>query len=372
MLLKFSVKNFKNFDEWFEFDFAKTKNYSYNTECIRNNVINNSLIYGENSSGKSNLGFAIFDIISNITDREIRKESYENYLNANKLNELAEFKYEFKFNDINVKYSYGKKSLEDIIYEKLIIADEVIFEYDKNNLSANTNSINLEGAENLVTDFSKIKISIARYIKNNTVLAENSINSTLGCFFDFVSSMLHFRNLDDRFYQGYSTGSSSIFDDMIENNKVDEFSDFLQEAGIDCNLDVRSIGKEKKLVLKFGNNVIDFWKNSSTGTHSLTVFYYWLQQIKNRTPSLVFIDEFDAFYHQNMSEFVSKKISGADFQTILTTHNTSLLNNEQSRADCCFILKNNHVDSMAFLTDKELRLSHNIEKMYRAGSFDNG
>ena len=69
MLVKFSVSNFKSFRENFEIDFTKVYNYDFNTECIKNNCINNAIVYGRNGVGKSNLGFAIFDIIEHLTDK---------------------------------------------------------------------------------------------------------------------------------------------------------------------------------------------------------------------------------------------------------------------------------------------------------------
>ena len=48
-----------------------------------------------------------------------------------------------------------------------------------------------------------------------------------------------------------------------------------------------------------------------------------------------------------------------------------LLNNDFLRPDCAFNLKNNKIDALSELTDRgELRQGHNIEKMYRAGSFN--
>ena len=46
MLVKFSVSNFKSFRENFEIDFTKVYNYDFNTECIKNNCINNAMVYG--------------------------------------------------------------------------------------------------------------------------------------------------------------------------------------------------------------------------------------------------------------------------------------------------------------------------------------
>ncbi len=59
----------------------------------------------------------------------------------------------------------------------------------------------------------------------------------------------------------------------------------------------------------------------------------------------------------------------ADSQVILTTHNTSLMSNDLLRPDCYFLMYKDKINPLSELTDKELRLAHNIEKMYRAGAF---
>ena len=80
----------------------------------------------------------------------------------------------------------------------------------------------------------------------------------------------------------------------------------------------------------------------------------------------MFIDEFDAFYHFELSESVEKrlrKIKGV--QIFTTTHNTDLMSNDLLRPDCYFILKVNKIKAISELTEKELRLAHNLQKMYR-------
>jgi DNA replication protein DnaC len=69
MLTKFSVSNFKGFNQDFVFDFSDTNGYEFNKSCVKNGIVNNALIYGHNGVGKSNLGFAIFDIIGHLTDK---------------------------------------------------------------------------------------------------------------------------------------------------------------------------------------------------------------------------------------------------------------------------------------------------------------
>lgn len=83
------------------------------------------------------------------------------------------------------------------------------------------------------------------------------------------------------------------------------------------------------------------------------------------------MDEFDAYYHYELSqEVVNEIIDKTAAQVIFTSHNTNLMNNNVFRPDCLFILQNNGIRAMCDLTEKELRKAHNLQKMYKAGAFD--
>ena len=86
--------------------------------------------------------------------------------------------------------------------------------------------------------------------------------------------------------------------------------------------------------------------------------------------SLLFIDEFDAFFHYESAESIVKKLNAArNFQSILTTHNTYLMQNSLTRPDCCYIMTKNKITNLCDATDKEIRGAHNLEKMYINGVF---
>ena len=72
MLLKFQVKNFKQFEN-LELDFQNVRDYIINKDCLtkNSNVLKTLLVYGPNASGKSNLGLAIFDIVQHLFDHNI-------------------------------------------------------------------------------------------------------------------------------------------------------------------------------------------------------------------------------------------------------------------------------------------------------------
>lgn len=86
---------------------------------------------------------------------------------------------------------------------------------------------------------------------------------------------------------------------------------------------------------------------------------------------MMFIDEFDAFYHYELSESIVAMLEKMPrTQIILTSHNTNLLSNRIMRPDCYFILTKNKLTSFANSTRRELREGHNLEKLYMSGEFN--
>jgi AAA15 family ATPase/GTPase len=367
MLTKFEVKNFKNFKDNFVFDFTGVSNYEFNTECIRNGAINKAMIYGPNGCGKSNLGFALFDITSHLSDRQKGKEFYIDYLNAESEAEFAEFKYTFKFGKNILEYFYCKNSLEDLINEELKINDKKVIAYDRRSKEKNI-TVNLEGTETLNKLLNGNKISAVKYVKSNSVLKENEINRTYEEFYNFVDNMLLFRCLDNRAFIGFENTSNSIHADIIKRGKLKDFEAFLNKAGIKCKLKKVILNGQDNIAFDFGKKLLDFYINSSTGTRSLTLFYYWMLRLDS--VSFVFIDEFDAFYHHELARSVVEEVKKHNCQSVLTTHNTSIMTNDLLRPDCYFLMDNIKIKAIADCTEKELRLAHNLEKMYKAGAFN--
>jgi AAA15 family ATPase/GTPase len=364
------VRTFKGFRDWIDIDLSDIKNYEFNPDCIRNGVVNKAIIYGYNGVGKSNLGLAMFDIVSNLTDKERGVQKYQNYINADNGQDVAEFLYVFKFDNDYVEYQYGKKDIETIVYEKLSINNMDIVSYDKRDES--DVKIAFDGAENLNYNIKQLKISLLKYIKANTNLIETKESSLFDRLFAFVDNMLLFWQSDDRGYIGYKNGSSKLIKDIVEHDNFDNFKKFLESAGLESNIYYEKNNIDTYSILyKFGKRDVDFWQASSTGTHSLVLFYYWLQHLKSEgpRPCFLFIDEFDAFYHQELSKFVVNELKQNSCQVVLTTHNTGIMTNDILRPDCYYLMYKDRIKSIASLTEKELRFGNNIEKMYRAGSF---
>lgn len=369
MLRKFRVSNFKGFGENFEFDFTKVNGYEFNKECVRNGIVNAALVYGHNGVGKSNLGLAIMDIVAHLTDKNIDDSSYSPYLNASSAGKTASFYYEFNIDNHIVTYQYDKSDLRTAVNEQLFIDSKLLAGLNRTiDESAN---ISFLGAETLKRELTNKRLSLIKYIKFNSQLADNVENNVFLKFYSFVENMLFFRSLDKNQYLGFETGNRSIQDDIIEKGNLRDFERFLNQAGIDCKLEISKDLDKVELAFDFNGKLIPFVDVASTGTLSLGVFYYWFQRLReDNQVSFVFIDEFDAFYHHSLSAIIVEELKKTGVQFVLTTHNTSIITNDLLRPDCYFLMDKHEIRSLSNRTSKELREAHNIEKMYKAGSFN--
>ncbi len=367
MLKKFSVENFKGFRDKITFDIGSPSNYNFNSEIIQNGCVTKGIIYGINSSGKSNLGLAIFDIITHLTEKQKLLSSYDFYLNMSGRKSFAEFEYTFTFDDHEVVYRYSKIDVSILKNESLSIDGKEVIFFD---FLTRDGFTLLEGSETLnVSIKSDSPISRVKYVNNNSILADNVQNRVFKKFIDFVEHMLLFYSLDSRGYEGFMNGNEGIAEGIVNSGKVQDFQAFLKENDIDYELYGCEIDGKKAIYSHFENKDADFFKIASTGTRSLALFYYWY--IRMEKASFVFIDEFDAFYHFELSESVQrylKQISGV--QIFTTTHNTDLMSNDLLRPDGYFLLADNSVKAISELTQKELRQAHNLQKMYKAGAFN--
>ncbi len=363
MLKRFEVEGFKNFEKKIIIDFSDVHDYKFNTECVTNGLLSKIIVYGRNSVGKTNLGLAIFDVVSHLTDRNVTPELYDYYLNADTW-DSAKFRYVFEFENDIVDYKYIKDKKRNLVYEEISINNVLLFNYNYGTKKGEYTGIKALNPS-LILDFENLD-SVLRYIINNTKLEDAH---PLKKVMKYVSSMLWFRNLDENRYIGYKTNTKDYLDFIFENDTLDEFQDFLYNAGINDKLSVKvDIDGVKRLYLNNGVPM-PFLKIASSGTKALYTFFYWYKTAKD--VSFMFIDEFDAYYHYELSESIVKLLEKmTNTQVILTSHNTNLLSNRIMRPDCYFILTKDKLTSLVNATDRELREGHNLEKLYMSGEFN--
>ncbi|WP_172380939.1 AAA family ATPase [Vibrio sp. Vb339] len=369
MLTKLAVKNFRNFNDWFEIDLKTDKAFEFNTHAVVNNTIKHSMIYGKNGQGKSNVGLALLDITCHLTDATVMTSLRANYRNALTSSPIAEFVYEFSIDGVNVVYKYGKEACDEAIYETLLIDGRSVIEIDRR--ISNIAKYDFDGNDSLKNDFTERKISAVKYVSSNALLDKSKINDTFFKFMEFVDGMIFFRTLNrTKDYHGQPVDSKRISQTIIEQDKLDDFEKFLNDSGVECKLKKSGASGEEIIEFMFEGRNIEFSLVASTGTMSLGIFYFWYLKLLSGKISFAYIDEFDAYYHFSLSKRIVDLVSHLDCQSIITTHNISLMSNNVLRPDCYFELRKEKLKPLHKLGIREIRKGHNLEKMYRSGAFD--
>lgn len=361
MLTYFKVQGFKKFEHEIVMRFDDVRDYQFSKECIKDNTIKNAVIYGRNASGKTSLGLAILDIIHHMNDN-VNVVRSDNYLSWN--NGVAEFEYRFKFNEDIVKYTYSKVDITKLTKEEIMINDKLWLRYEYDSATGEFDGFK-DIAPTLNYEYEG-EGSILRYILNNISIDKDS---TIYKFRQFISNMLWARTLDKTQFIAKKNVNDDYYSFIFEPGMKEEFQEFLVKAGIKEKLAV-GINEEKKKVLCFqkDNIPLSFFSVASSGTRALYTFFYWYKT--SNDSSFIYLDEFDAYYHFELSEVITEMIKKMkDTQVVITTHNTNLLTNSIMRPDCYFVLSDKLV-SACNATKRELREGHNLEKLYVAGEFN--
>ncbi|MCI8790500.1 MAG: ATP-binding protein [Lachnospiraceae bacterium] len=379
MLKKFTLKNYKNFKDEISIDFEDTAGYQFSTDCITDETISKMLIYGRNATGKTNLGKAFVDICTAIFGGRPYVDTGV-FLNADSIDQMAIFSYEFRFEDNELVYRYARFSNQELKDEELRINGKVIFccdfennKFDFKNLeyiNAETASIDryLQSIDMGDLGLQEPKLPFLRWLISNVALSNDSVLIKLA---NYVRRMLMItagnailrmpRRTNDSFYE------------LLEgSNRLKDLEDFLNEMGIECKLVLQKLPDGQR-ELYFGHEkLVPFYETASSGTLALVDLYRRLIP-KSWAPSFIYLDEFDAFYHYEMAEKVVNffKRRYPKCQIIMTSHNTNLMTNRLMRPDCLFILsKAGTLTALCNATERELREGHNLEKMYISGEFD--
>ena len=380
MLRQFEVSNYKNFKDKVKIDFGKVGGYQFNSECVANGKISKMLIYGRNATGKTNLGKALLDISNNMARIHIFQNQAGAYLNADSNEKMASFKYVFEFDDHEIVYAYHKISEYQLFDEELSVDGNRIFYFNFETKENDFEGLEELEAETVITDrFLQAMNSpkgnddevqtlpFLRWIINNTALKENSILLKLD---DYINRMAMITVGGGGMYMPRRV-YDTFFDALDENNNLKDFEDFLNVMGIECSLVMKNLPDGQKELYFQHEKLVPFMETASSGTLSLLNLYRRLFMGKNA--SLLYMDEFDAFYHYEMSENVIRflKVKYPECQIIMTTHNTNLMTNRLMRPDSLFILSRKGVlTALCDATERELREGHNLEKMYISGEFD--
>lgn len=367
MIKKFSVENFRSFKDRITIDFSTCRDYDFNKGLIKNGLINKALIYGPNSSGKSNLGFALMDITAHLTDN-VANQPYLHYrfpinLESGK-NEIS-FEYVFCFNGKDVVYKYSKDQTLSLLKEEIVVQNKTVFFYDYVN---STYSNEIEELKTINLDNRSERISALKFIRNNAF--SFSDDNPIKLIVDFANQMLWFRSLRINEFIGSNLLPEDISLFIIKNNYVDDFNEFLNKYGVNDKVLPLQTNNGPILASLKGKQFAPFFEICSTGTSSLALLYYWKKK-RFSDVQFLFIDEFDAFYHTKISKAILDEVNKlSSIQSVLTTHNAYLADNSIMRPDCYFILKDGEIKNFSNRTIKTIREGNNISKMMLADEFE--
>lgn len=381
MLKKFTLKNYKNFKEEISIDFENTAGYQFSTDCITDGIISKMLIYGRNATGKTNLGRALTDIFTTISGVRLYDDAGA-FLNADSTDEAATFSYEFRFGDHEAVYRYARFSDRKLKDEELLIDGKTIFSCDFeehkfdfkdlgyiNAETANTDrylqSVDMGGREEL----HESTLPFLRWLVNNAALDKDSAPIKVA---DYARSMFMITARNPMV--GIPGGADdSFFLWLAGPDRLQDLEDFLNEMGIECRLVLKKLPDGGIKLYFVHESLVPFYETASSGTLALFDLYRKLVPGISWSPSFMYLDEFDAFYHYEMADKVINffKRRYPKCQIIMTSHNTNLMTNRLMRPDCLFILSRaGTLTALCNATERELREGHNLEKMYISGEFD--
>lgn len=366
MLAEFNVRNFRNFTEWLVFSLETPDVYTFNREAVCNGIIKDAVIVGSNACGKTNLGIAVMDITTHLTDTGKRYPPSLLCISLAGQDSNMSFMYKFKFGRDVLEYSYEKTETGSLIQEYVKINGKRVLATSNGHVF-----VCLPVAEPLDLGRWDSQVSFARYVYINAMLdTENADCQVFLKFIAFVNKMSYFSSTEGISGLDFNSGSSRIFDTICgSDNGIKGLEEFLEEAGIRTALAEKDIPGGKTVYCKIGNKEVPFGEMLSSGMKALVLLYFWYAQRKGF--SFVFIDGFDAFYHTFLSRDVIRKLAvEKNIQIVFTSHNTSIISNRLLRPDCYFILKDNIIHPLCNLTRRELKEGHNLQKMYKAGEFE--
>lgn len=380
MLKKFALKNYRNFKDEICIDFSDVGGYQFSKECITDGMVGKMLIYGRNATGKTNFGFGLMDITETLFGYGRSRKSL--FLNADSDELYAAFSYTFVFDGKDVVYEYTRREDYRLYDEKLLVNGKSVFCINVSNNTRNyvdseylniddialDNYIDTIGGLDNIDENADKDLSFLRWIINNTAQKSDSILLRLS---DYVRRMKMITVSGLNLYYPLRLWSN-FYKSLEDEAELQRFERFLNAMGIKCKLVLKKLPDGTYELYTKHKKLIPFYITASSGTLSLVSLYQSIVNI-SRKPSLLYLDEFDAFYHYELSEKVIEflKLEFPECQIIFTSHNTNLMSNRIMRPDCLFILSSfGSLTSLNNATLRELREGHNLEKMYISGEFD--
>jgi len=406
MLLMFKVKNYTSFKNESILDMRATTYVQHPTHVIpiddKLGLLKTTAIYGANASGKSNLISAMFFfeqyILSHFLDIK-ENEDFDSLNNHTKVrlepfklseknSDASEFDIIFVRNGKQIQYGFECTS-KTVLNEWLFIDDKKVFERDGTELSFGSRYQKALGAYRKLPA-ERLYIAVLEYFLESEIK-----DAILG---DFISFFIEEYNVFTEVHFESSAkglvGSIGISKKLVESKsfrqKVEHYLRCV-DVGIK-RLDVKTetvvneqTGKKtKEKVVRTVHDVFDENGNmigeklfdlhqESTGTLRFLSYIQNIIELINKGGVFI-VDEMSARLHPLFTKLIVDIFCSSQnrkAQLIFTTHDISLLSNNQFRRDeLVFIDKNERGESSLYaLSDLKVREDASFSKDYLQGKY---
>lgn len=406
MLLMFKVKNYASFKDESILDMRATAYVQHPNHVIRIDdklsLLKTTALYGANASGKSNLISAMFFFEQYIFSQFINKKEDEDFepneigvkmklepfcLTEN-VSDASEFDIIFLHNDKQIQYGFECSSKE-VLNEWLYINDKKVFERTDMELSFGNNYQKILGAYKKLPS-ERLYIAVLEYF-----LDEDAKKTVLGDFISFFDK--EYNVFTEILFESTVKGlagmvglSKKLVSNTSYRKKVEHYLRLI-DVGIK-RLDVQEetifdehTGKKKKEKVIHtvhdiydkngkitGEKLFDLRQESSGTLRFLAYIQNIIDMISKG--GVFIVDEMSARLHPLLTKlivdiFCSEQNKKA--QLIFTTHDISLLNNNQFRRDeVVFVEKNERGESGLYaLSDLKVREDATFNKDYLQGKY---
>lgn len=367
MLKRFAVRNYRGFREKLVWDLSQAGNYQFNTHAIKDGIIKNGVIYGTNGSGKSNLGMAVVDIVQHLSNRGHYPDYYDNYLYGGASGDtLVVFHYTFQLGKEVLDYKYTKDKSGNLQVEELLVNNKRVLFKDVHEIFFTSEFTITDEAKRMVHE-SQNNLSLINYIRSNVPLEEGHYIMRL---VNFVDGMEYYNTLRMQYGMSSDFTMKEVEKLIIKYDFVSGYQNFLLDVSGQRVKFVPPKEGDEDLYCLINNQPVLWKKIASQGTKALTMLYLRFRTMPITGMRLMILDEFDAFYHHDLSYNVCQPMFGLDnIQVFMTTHHTSIMTNDLLRPDCYFVIDGKEIKPINKMTKQELRQAHNLEKMYRGNAF---
>lgn len=400
MLLSLKVENFLSFKDAVTLDLnaSSIKELEENVAISSYNttrVLKSAVIYGANSSGKSNLLNALifikrFIMNSSRTTQLDEIVGVESFL-LNSRTESKPSSFEIVFVVDNIKYRYAfttdrrEVHTEELYYTK-VNKEYFYFKRNKNEYEIDPKFVEANGLQDKTRANALFLTVVAQF---NGPISQSIVTwfNEAKYFSDLNKSQMQnhtikllenekYASLIERFLNYINLGFEKVKVEKIE------VSDFLQQFFKEAkqnNIFIRTEHiKYDENGIPTGTILLDLNKNESLGSQKLFAIAGLIIQ-SLATGRVLIIDELDARLHPYLTLgiiklFNSTKNNPRNAQLIFATHNTNILTNKNFRRDQIFLAEKDKFGATSLktlnsLVEKKVRIDESFDRNYLSGNY---